>query len=101
MNALMKEALNTKEPSNMSVFSHPEFDNHEQLAFFCDEETGLKAIIAVHNTNLGPALGGCRMWEYASDEEALCDVLRLVQGHDLQICAGQPEAGWWQVCNHR
>lgn len=80
MNALMKEALNTKEPSNMSVFSHPEFDNHEQLAFFCDEETGLKAIIAVHNTNLGPALGGCRMWEYASDEEALRDVLRLSKG---------------------
>ncbi|BBB24943.1 Leu/Phe/Val dehydrogenase [Amphritea japonica] len=64
----------------MSVFSHPEFDNHEQLSFFCDEETGLKAIIAIHNTNRGPALGGCRMWNYASDEEALRDVLRLSKG---------------------
>ncbi|GGB87122.1 leucine dehydrogenase [Marinobacterium zhoushanense] len=69
-----------KELENMSVFSHPEFDNHEQLTFFSDEKTGLKAIIAVHNTNLGPALGGCRMWHYASDEEALRDVLRLSRG---------------------
>jgi len=48
----------------MSVFSHPEFNRHEQVSFFHDAKTGLKAIIAVHNTNLGPALGGCRMWAY-------------------------------------
>ncbi|MEH6471061.1 MAG: Glu/Leu/Phe/Val dehydrogenase [Halopseudomonas sp.] len=64
----------------MSVFSHAEFDQHEQLNFFCDKATGLKAIVAVHNTNRGPALGGCRMWNYASDEDALCDVLRLSKG---------------------
>ena len=64
----------------MSVFSHREFDNHQQVAFFNDKKTGLKAIIAVHNTNLGPALGGCRMWPYATDEEALTDVLRLSKG---------------------
>ncbi|GGK80909.1 Glu/Leu/Phe/Val dehydrogenase dimerization domain-containing protein [Amphritea balenae] len=64
----------------MSVFSHSEFDNHEQLMFCHDEATGLKAIIAIHNTNRGPALGGCRMWHYASDEEALNDVLRLSKG---------------------
>lgn len=64
----------------MSVFSHPEFDNHEHLSFVCDPETGLKAIIAVHNTSRGPALGGCRMFPYASDEEALRDVLRLSRG---------------------
>lgn len=64
----------------MSVFSHREFDNHQQVAFFNDKKTGLKAIIAVHNTNLGPALGGCRMWPYATDEEALTDVLRLSRG---------------------
>ncbi len=64
----------------MSVFSHREFDNHQQIAFFNDNKTGLKAIIAVHNTNLGPALGGCRMWPYATDEEALTDVLRLSRG---------------------
>ena len=64
----------------MSVFSHNEFDNHEQIQFCHDEATGLKAIIAIHNTNRGPALGGCRMWHYASDEEALTDVLRLSKG---------------------
>ena len=64
----------------MSVFSHREFDNHQQVAFFNDKKSGLRAIIAVHNTNLGPALGGCRMWPYGSDEEALTDVLRLSKG---------------------
>ncbi|MBQ0832325.1 Glu/Leu/Phe/Val dehydrogenase dimerization domain-containing protein [Marinobacter sp.] len=64
----------------MTVFSHPEFDNHEHLSFFCDPETGLRAIVAIHNTSRGPALGGCRMFPYASDEEALRDVLRLSRG---------------------
>ncbi|MEP1214906.1 MAG: Glu/Leu/Phe/Val dehydrogenase [Marinobacter sp.] len=64
----------------MTVFTHPEFDNHEHLTFCCDPETGLRAIIAVHNTARGPALGGCRMFPYASDEEALRDVLRLSRG---------------------
>lgn len=64
----------------MSVFDHKEFDNHEQVAFFTDKPTGLKAIIAVHNTNLGPSLGGCRMWPYADSAEALNDVLRLSKG---------------------
>jgi leucine dehydrogenase len=77
----------------MSVFSHPEFDNHEQLNFFCDEATGLKAIIAVHNTNRGPALGGCRMWNYASDEDALCDVLRLSKGMTYKSALANIELG--------
>ena len=64
----------------MCVFSHGEFDNHQQVAFFNDGASGLKAIIAVHNTNLGPALGGCRMWPYGSEDEALTDVLRLSRG---------------------
>jgi len=64
----------------MNVFSHPEFDNHEHLSFFCDAETGLKAIVAIHNTSRGPALGGCRMFPYATDEAALRDVLRLSRG---------------------
>lgn len=54
--------------------------NHEQLLFCNDNETGLKAIIAVHNTVLGPALGGTRMWSYANETEALIDVLRLSRG---------------------
>lgn len=54
--------------------------NHEQLLFCNDNATGLKAIIAVHNTNLGPALGGTRMWQYNNELEALNDVLRLSRG---------------------
>lgn len=54
--------------------------NHEQLLFCNDNDTGLKAIIAVHNTVLGPALGGTRMWAYKNEMEALNDVLRLSRG---------------------
>jgi len=64
----------------MSVFSQRDFADHEQVVFCSDEKSGLKAIIAVHNTNLGPALGGCRMWPYASEDEAIRDVLRLSRG---------------------
>lgn len=64
----------------MSVFSHKEFDQHEQVSFFQCPQTGLRAIISVHNTHLGPALGGCRMWAYDNDEQALNDVLRLSRG---------------------
>lgn len=64
----------------MSVFDHHEFDNHEQVVFCSDKKTGLQAIIAVHNTNLGPSLGGCRMWNYIDSGDALNDVLRLSKG---------------------
>ena len=61
----------------MSVFSHPDFDGHEAVTFAHDAESGLRAIIAVHNTNRGPASGGTRFWTYASDADALTDALRL------------------------
>ncbi len=64
----------------MRVFKAPAFDDHEQVVFCCDPSTGLKAIIAIHNTTRGPALGGCRVWNYESEEEALHDVLRLSKG---------------------
>ena len=64
----------------MSVFSDPAFDDHERVVFCRDEATGLYAIIAIHSTALGPAAGGCRLWSYADDQEALNDVLRLSQG---------------------
>ena len=54
--------------------------HHEKVLFVNNEEAGLKAIIAVHNTNLGPAIGGCRLWPYESEEAALFDVLRLSRG---------------------
>lgn len=55
-------------------------ENFEQLLFLQDRPSGLKAIIAIHNTKLGAALGGCRMREYASEEEAVRDALRLAKG---------------------
>ncbi|WP_028115257.1 Glu/Leu/Phe/Val dehydrogenase dimerization domain-containing protein [Ferrimonas senticii] len=64
----------------MAIFSHPSYDNHEKVLFVTDEASGLKAIVAVHDTTMGPAVGGCRMWPYASDEEAVNDVLRLSRG---------------------
>ena len=64
----------------MTVFSTPAFDNHERVLFCRDEPTGLFAIIAIHSTALGPAAGGCRLWDYADDAAALNDVLRLSQG---------------------
>lgn len=59
------------------MFRHPEFDAHERVLYACDEESGLRAIIAIHDTTLGPAFGGCRMWPYDDDDAALFDVLRL------------------------
>jgi leucine dehydrogenase len=53
---------------------------HEEVVFFQDKSCGLKAIIAIHDTTLGPALGGTRMWQYSSEEDALIDVLRLSKG---------------------
>ena len=64
----------------MSVFSNTDFDNHERIYYASDALSGLKAIIAIHNTNLGPALGGCRMFPYVDDAAALSDVLRLSKG---------------------
>jgi leucine dehydrogenase len=57
-----------------------DYDNHEMIHECIDEDSGLKAYIAIHNRNLGPALGGCRIWPYASSEEAITDVLRLSRG---------------------
>lgn len=64
----------------MSVFEAPDFDHHEEVAFFNDAKTGLKAIIAVHSTALGPACGGTRMYAYPTGDAALTDVLRLSRG---------------------
>ncbi len=78
----------------MSVFSNPSFSEHELVAFYNDRQTGLQAIIAVHSSALGPAVGGCRMYPYASEEDALHDVLRLSRGmtHKSAL-AGLPFGG--------
>lgn len=64
----------------MAVFSNTSFSEHEHVAFHHDPVSGLKAIIAVHNTVLGPSLGGCRMYPYSNDDEAITDALRLSKG---------------------
>ncbi len=78
MNAEILKANELKKVA--PVFGQLSFDNHEQVVFCNDKDTGLKAIIGIHNTNLGPALGGTRMWNYASEYDALNDVLRLSRG---------------------
>lgn len=78
----------------MSVFAHRDFDQHEQVVFAADPETGLKAIIAIHDTTNGPALGGCRMWAYPTEEEAIRDALRLSRGMTYKAAlAGLPLGG--------
>lgn len=78
----------------MPVFTHPEFDGHELVTWASDPASGLRAIVAVHNTRLGKGLGGCRMWPYASEHEALTDVLRLSRGMTYKAAmAGLPQGG--------
>lgn len=75
------EITTPKELQKMDpVFGQLSFDNHEQIVFCNDKDTGLKAIIGIHNSVLGPALGGTRMWNYTNEWEALNDVLRLSRG---------------------
>jgi leucine dehydrogenase len=75
------EITNPAELQKMNpVFGQLSFDNHEQIVFCHDKYTGLKAIIGIHNTVMGPALGGTRMWKYNNEWEALNDVLRLSRG---------------------
>ena len=62
------------------IFETLDTYGHEQVVFCHNKDAGLKAIIAIHNTVLGPALGGTRMWPYKSEQEALNDVLRLSRG---------------------
>ena len=70
-----------------------QYGNHEQVVFFHDPSVNLRGIIAIHNTALGPALGGCRMWPYASEQEALVDVLRLSRGMTYKAAAAGLEQG--------
>lgn len=64
----------------MGIFEKMEEHDYEQLVFCQDKTSGLKAIICIHDTTLGPALGGTRMWNYATEEEAIEDAIRLARG---------------------
>ena len=75
-------------------WSYPDFDAHEALHFVTDAKSGLRAIIALHSTHLGPAAGGTRMWHYADDRDALTDALRLSRGMSYKnAMAGLPLGG--------
>lgn len=78
----------------INVNQSPSFDDHEEVVFVDDQSSGLKAIIAIHNSKLGPAVGGCRMFPYASESQALEDVLRLSRGMTYKSAlAGLPMGG--------
>ena len=75
-------------------WGYPDFDAHEALHFITDEASGLRAIIAMHSTHLGPAAGGSRFWHYADDADALTDALRLSRGMSYKnAMAGLPLGG--------
>src|SRR5262252_7596332 len=70
-----------------------EREGHEQVVFCCDRSSGLRAIVAIHDTTLGPGMGGIRMRQYASESEALTDVLRLSQAMTLKAALAGLEFG--------
>lgn len=76
------------------MFDHASYDNHEDVHLFHDEDSGLKCIIAIHSTALGPSAGGTRMWDYKSGADMLTDSLRLSQGMSYKnAMAGIPHGG--------
>lgn len=76
------------------MFDHPSFDRHERVVFAHDAATGLRAIVAIHSTVLGPAAGGSRFWHYPSTTDALTDALRLSRGMSYKnAMAGLPLGG--------
>lgn len=72
--------ITTEVKAESNILGLMEQMEHENLLFFNDKETGLKGIIAVHDTTLGPSLGGCRIWNYQNESDAVLDVLRLSRG---------------------
>jgi len=71
----------------MKKFEYMEKHGYEQLVFFYDKTTGLRGITCIHNTTLGPALGGTRLWNYENEDEATLDVLRLARGMTYKAAA--------------
>jgi leucine dehydrogenase len=77
-----------------SLWDYPDFDAHEGVHLFSDPASGLRAIVAIHSTALGPAAGGTRFWRYADGEQALVDALRLSRGMSYKnAMAGLPLGG--------
>lgn len=77
----------------VGVFPEVDTYGHEQVSFFQDKDSGLKAIIGIHSTVLGPSLGGCRMWNYTDEAAALRDVLRLSRGMTYKAAVANLKLG--------
>jgi leucine dehydrogenase len=77
----------------MTVFSSPAYEDHEAAHFFHDAGSGMRAIIAIHSTARGPAAGGCRMWNYASEQAAIDDALRLSRAMSYKNAIADLELG--------
>ncbi len=77
----------------MSVFDSPAFDGHESLSAFSDAESGFRGFIAIHSTARGPAAGGCRMWSYASEQEAIDDALNLSRAMSFKNAVADLDLG--------
>lgn len=87
-------AFPSRRAAGLGCFESPDFAEHEQVSFFHDAASGLRAIVVIHNTVRGPALGGCRMHPYPSDQDALTDALRLARAMSCKnAVAGLPFGG--------
>jgi len=76
------------------MFDQPDFDDHEALHLFNDARTGMRCVIALHSTHLGPGAGGCRFWRYPNTQAAITDALRLSRGMSYKnAMAGLPAGG--------
>lgn len=85
--------MECKDLGRNELADYEDFDNHERVVRITDEKTGLNAFIAVHNHNLGPALGGCRMVSYKTERDAVRDVLRLSRGMTYKNAMAQLHLG--------
>ena len=90
---IQQRGLNVSEQQKNIILDKMDKMGHEQVLFCRDKKTGLKAIIAIHNTTMGPSLGGVRMWNYKNEMEAVEDVLRLSRGMTYKAAISGLELG--------
>ena len=85
----------------MATYRTRTIAEYEHILSCEDAEIGFRAIIAIHNTDLGPALGGCRLWHYESERAVLDDALRLARGMTYKAAVAGLPLGRWQGGDHR
>lgn len=85
--------ISNNEFAIIDLRSHPDYDQHEMVIYCNDEQTGLRAFVAIHSTLLGPGMGGCRMKNYPDETSALGDALRLSRGMSFKYAASGHDYG--------